>query len=75
MDTRRKITVEQALHAYTTVAAYAAFEEDVKGMIKVGMLADFVLLHRDPSKLSPEDIRDTEILQTMVCGEIVYERN
>jgi len=70
-----KITVEQALHAYTTVAAYAAFEEDVKGMIKVGMLADFVLLDRDLSKLSPEDIRDTEVLHTIVGGETVYQRN
>lgn len=68
----QKITVEQALHAYTTVAAYASFEEDSKGMLKPGMLADFVLLDRDLTTIPPETIRDTRVLKTVVGGKIVY---
>jgi predicted amidohydrolase YtcJ len=71
----QKVTVEQALHAYTTVAAYASFEEDVKGMLKPGMLADFVLLDRDLTAIPPESIQETRILRTVVGGAIVYERN
>ncbi len=71
----QKVTVEQALRAYTTVAAYASFEEDLKGMLRPGMLADFVLLDRDLTAIPPESIRDTRILRTIVGGEIVYERN
>ncbi len=71
----QKVTVEQALHAYTTVAAYASFEEDIKGTLKPGMLADFVLLDRDLTAVPPEAIRDTQILRTIVGGTVVYERN
>jgi len=68
----QKISVEQALKAYTADAAYASFEEDIKGMIKVGMLADLVLLDRDLTKIAPESIPDTRILTTIVGGKIVY---
>ncbi|MGI9202930.1 MAG: amidohydrolase [Woeseiaceae bacterium] len=71
----QKVTVEQALHAYTTVAAYASFEEDLKGKLQPGMLADFVLLDRDLTAIPLESIRDTRILRTVVGGAIVYERN
>jgi len=66
------VTVEQSLHAYTTAAAYSSFEENIKGMLKPGMLADFVLLDRDLTQIDPEAIRDTEILRTVVGGEVVY---
>ena len=68
----QKISVEQALHAYTSEAAYASFEEDVKGMLKPGMLADFVLLDRDITAIPPEEIVDTEVLRTVVGGRIVF---
>ncbi|MDH3988304.1 MAG: amidohydrolase [Gammaproteobacteria bacterium] len=68
------VTVEQSLHAYTTAAAYASFEENIKGMLKPGMLADFVLLDRDLTQIDPEAIRNTEILRTVVGGEVVYSR-
>ena len=71
----QKVTVEQTLHAYTTVAAFASFEEDIKGMLKPGMLADFVLLDRDLTKIAPESIRDTQVLRTVAGGAVVYERN
>lgn len=68
----QKITVEQALHAYTTVAAYSSFEENSKGMLKPGMLADFVLLDRDLTTIPPEFIRDARVLKTVVGGTVVY---
>ncbi|MEX2123748.1 MAG: amidohydrolase [Woeseia sp.] len=69
---QQKITVEQALRAYTTEAAFASFEEDVKGMLKPGMLADFVLLDRDITAIPPEEIAATEVLKTVVGGRVVY---
>jgi len=68
----QKITVEEALRAYTTEGAYAAFEEHDKGMLKPGMLADFVLLGRDLTAIPPETIRDVEVLGTWVGGKRVY---
>jgi predicted amidohydrolase YtcJ len=68
----QKITVEQALHAYTTVAAYSSFEENIKGSLKHGMLADFVLLDRDITNVPPAEIRDTVVLRTVVGGQTVY---
>ena len=70
----QKITVEQALHAYTTEGAYASFEEDIKGTLKPGMLADFVLLDRDLTNIPAESIRDTQILKTVVGGVVVFDR-
>ena len=68
----QKITVEEALRAYTSDAAYASFEEDIKGTIKVGMLADLVLLDRDLTAIAPETIPETQVLATIVGGKIVY---
>jgi predicted amidohydrolase YtcJ len=68
----QKVTVEQALHAYTTVAAYSSFEEDVKGTIKPGMLADLVLLDRDLTRIRAETIPETNILKTIVGGKVVH---
>jgi predicted amidohydrolase YtcJ len=67
-----RVTVEQALRAYTSTAAYASFEEDIKGRIRPGMLADMVLLDRDLTQIKPAEIRDTKILKTIVGGRIVY---
>jgi hypothetical protein len=71
----QKVTVEQALHAYTTDAAYASFEENIKGMLKPGMLADFVLLDRDLTAIPRETIRDTQVLKTVVNGKVVFQSN
>jgi len=68
----QKITVEEALRAYTSEAAYASFEENIKGTIKVGMLADLVLLDRDLTAIAPETIPETQVLATIVGGKIVY---
>jgi len=68
----QKISVDEALHAYTTTAAYASFDENLKGMLKPGLLADFVLLDRDLTAIPPETIRDTRILRTVVGGKTVF---
>jgi predicted amidohydrolase YtcJ len=68
----QKITVEEALRAYTYEAAYASFEEDIKGTLQPGMLADFVLIDRDLTAIPPGEIRDARVLRTVVGGKVVY---
>jgi predicted amidohydrolase YtcJ len=68
----QKITVEQALHAYTDEAAYASFEEERKGTIEVGKLADMVLLDRDITTIPPETIPETQVVRTIVGGRTVF---
>ena len=67
----QKISVEEALRAYTTDAAYAAFRETEIGSLAPGMLADFVMLDRDITAIPPENIRDTRVTMTIVGGQIV----
>ena len=69
----QKITVEEALRAYTYEGAYASFEEDKKGAIKPGMLADLVLLDRDITAIDPATIPDARVLMTIVGGKVVHE--
>ncbi len=68
----QRITVEDALRAYTSEAAYASFEENIKGTIKEGMLADLVLLDHDLTAIPPESIAGVQVLMTIVGGKIVY---
>jgi predicted amidohydrolase YtcJ len=70
----QRITVEEALRAYTTGAAYAEFMEQEKGTLARGMLADMVLIDRDLTRIAPETIRDARVMMTVVGGRVVYER-
>ena len=70
----QKITVEEALNAYTIDAAYASFDEKIKGSIEIGKLADFVVLDQDITSIAPEKIREVKILKTIVGGQLVFER-
>ncbi|HEX8690840.1 MAG TPA: amidohydrolase [Longimicrobium sp.] len=70
----QKITVEEALRAYTSGAAHAAFEEREKGTLEPGKLADFVVLDRDLRRVPPETIRDARVAMTVVGGRVVHER-
>lgn len=70
----QRITVEQALHAYTVEGAYAAFEENEKGMLKPGMLADMVLIDRDLTAIEPATLREAQVLRTIVGGRVVFSR-
>ena len=70
----QKITVEEALRAYTSGAAYASFEEARKGALAAGRLADFVMLDRNLFEIAPETIRDARVVLTVVGGRKVVER-
>ena len=65
-------TVKEALDSYTSVSAYAAFAEDRKGMIKPGMLADFVILGENPFEADPESIHKIPVEATYLGGKRVY---
>jgi predicted amidohydrolase YtcJ len=70
----QKITVEEALRAYTIGAAYAEFAEREKGSLERGKLADFVLIDRDITRIQPETIRDARVMMTVVSSRVVFER-
>jgi hypothetical protein len=70
----QKITVEEALRAYTASAAYAAFDESRKGVLAPGRLADFVMLDRNLFEIAPEEIRGVKVLLTVVGGRRVVDR-
>ena len=69
-----RLTVEEALRLYTVNAAYASFEENIKGTIEEGKLADMIVLSEDPFKVEPERIKEINVLMTIVGGKIVYDR-
>jgi len=70
----QRITIEEALHAYTAVGAYASYDEKIKGTLEIGKLADFVILDADMTSVRPENIRDVNVLMTFVGGNRVYHR-
>ena len=68
----QKVTVEEALIAYTRAGAYASFEEDIKGSLEVGKLADFVIFDRNLIEIDPITIKNAIVLMTYVGGKQVY---
>jgi hypothetical protein len=67
------MTREQALKAFTLWPAYAAFEEDLKGSITPGKLADFTVLSADIMQVPEPQILTTKNLMTIIGGQVVYE--
>jgi predicted amidohydrolase YtcJ len=67
----QKITVEEALRAYTAGGAYASFDEARKGTLVAGKLADLVMLDRDLFAITPEEIRNAKVVTTVVGGKVV----
>ena len=67
------VSREQALKMFTIWPAYAAFEENDKGKIDIGMLADFTVLSNDIMKIPEPEILNTRCVMTVIGGEIVYE--
>jgi hypothetical protein len=68
------LSVMDAIRLYTINAAYAGFEEDIKGTIESGKLADFTILSRDILTIAPYEIKDTKAVTTIVGGEIAYQK-
>jgi predicted amidohydrolase YtcJ len=67
----QKITVEEALHAYTANGAYASFDESRKGTLTEGKLADLAVIDRDLFNIPPEEIRNAKVVTTVVGGKVV----
>ncbi len=69
----QKISVEETVRAFTWGSAYAEFQDNVKGTIEAGKLADFVILSDDIFTIDPVKIRDAKVMLTVVNGKVVYE--
>jgi hypothetical protein len=70
----QKLTVEEALYIFTMGSAYASFEENIKGSITPGKLADIAVLSDNIFEIEPDGIKDVNVEKTVVDGEIVYEK-
>jgi predicted amidohydrolase YtcJ len=70
----QKLTVEEAVEAYTMGSAFAEYQEKQKGSITAGKLADLVLLDQDIFAVAPEKIRDARVVLTMVGGKVIWKR-
>ena len=72
-EPQEKLTIEEAIYAYTQASAFAEFREGVKGRLEPGYLADMVVLDRDITKSSPQEVLHTQVLRTVVGGQTVFE--
>jgi predicted amidohydrolase YtcJ len=70
----QRLTVAQALKAYTVNGAYASFDENTKGKLEKGYLADFVVLSQDLFAIKPELIHKTQVLLTVVDGKERFKK-
>jgi predicted amidohydrolase YtcJ len=73
LDAREAVTPTEALRAYTRLGAWSGFEENVKGSLEVGKLADFAVLDRDFFSTASENLRDLKVCMTFVGGELRYQ--
>ena len=69
-----RISPLEALKTFTTHAAMCSFEEDIKGSLEVGKLADLIVISDDPLTIDPQRIQDIQVLRTVIGGRTVYER-
>lgn len=74
LGTKESITLEEMLRTMTINGAYMTNEDDIKGSIEVGKLADIIILDKDLKKSKEEEIRDTKVLVTIVDGKVEFER-
>jgi hypothetical protein len=70
----QRITIEQALRAYTSAGAYASFEETSKGQLAPGMLADIIVFSHDLFKIDPLKIHETRVVLTVFDGKVLYRK-
>ncbi|HWR40230.1 MAG TPA: amidohydrolase [Patescibacteria group bacterium] len=71
---KQKISMREALRLYTINGAYASYEDNIKGSIEVGKLADLVILSEDIMNYPPEKVMNIQVDMTMIDGAVVYER-
>ena len=69
-----KVSIEEAIRAYTLGSAFAEFEERRKGTLSPGKFADLIVLSQDITNVSPSELLRTDVLLTMVGGKIVYQK-
>ncbi len=69
----QRVTIDEALRICTLNGAHASFEENLKGSITIGKLADFVMLERDPHDVEPTAIKDIRVVRTVLGGRTVHE--
>jgi len=72
---QQKLTVEEAIKSYTSNAAWAAHEEEIKGTIKEGKLADLVVVNRDPFKVEAEELKKIKAYYVFIDGILKFSRN
>ena len=70
----QKVSVDEAIQICTTNAAYASFEENLKGSITAGKLGDFVILAKDPHDTDPDHIKEIEVVRTVVGGKTMHPK-
>ena len=70
----QEITREEMLRMFTINGAYSCFQENIRGSLEVGKLADMTVLDRDILTCATEEVRDVEVLQTYVGGELAFEK-
>lgn len=70
----QRLTMEEAVKYYTFGSAYACFDEDVKGTLEVGKLADMVVLSRNLFEATPMQVLTTRVVYTILGGKVVFER-
>jgi predicted amidohydrolase YtcJ len=70
----QKMNIMEAIKGFTVNAAYAAFEEKLKGSIEKGKLADMVVLDKDLTAIEPKEILNTSVVMTIVGGRILYRK-
>jgi len=73
MGTKQKVTRDEAIRMYTIKGAYYTFEENIKGSIEPGKMADMIVLDRDILTCPEDEIKDTKTLKTILGGKTVYE--
>ena len=71
---KQKLTIEEAIQAYTLNSAYASFEEEIKGSIAVGKLADMAVLSDNLLEIEPKKIKDVENVITILGGKVIYQK-
>ena len=72
---RKRLTPYEALQSITSWSAYQHFEEEQKGTLQEGKLADMVILDKNPLKVSPTEIKEIVVLETIKEGVSVYKKN